>query len=1771
MTLSDEFSAITPSEGDFASSVLFCGNETPSGDFKSHFNALQRRARDGRFPLLSLFLENCTRVLKKEAIELPQSLQEQLPPFQNAAALADFYTNNSSGPLASALESALLCVLQVGMLIGYYEEHDLDYDLLHGASYLSGLSIGLLSAAAVSASSSLFDLAQSGSESVRVAFRLGIHVDRVSQNLESRDAEGNLDSWAYVVTGLSAADIQKELDIFHSATSNSEPGKVFISAADKNSVSVTGPPSRLKNAFLFSQLLRYSRHLPLPVYGGLCHAPHLYGEQDVTAIVSGSTPVYGHRRPVYLPVLSVQHGEPFLAQSVGGMLTAIVSEILTGTIFLDKLTGGIVDILSSSTSCRFVQFRTSIVSKSIVSAIESNLSQLKINHIDLAEWTTTTSLQYRAPMSPKASKLAVVGMSCRLPGGADNAELFWELMVNRRDVHSKIPADRFDLEAHYDPSGKTPNAVETQFGSFINEPGLFDASFFNMSPLEAEQTDPMHRLALVTAYEALEMAGYAPGRTPSTNPKRVGTFYGQASDDWRELNAAMPIGTYGVPGGERAFANGRINYLFKFGGPSFNIDTACSSGLAAVQSACSALWAGEADMVIAGGLNVITNPDNFCMLCKGHFLSKTGQCKVWEKDADGYCRADGIGSVVIKRLEDAEADNDNIIAVIAAGATNHSAEALSITQPHAGAQTDNYNQIIHASGINPLDVSYVELHGTGTQVGDAIESESVAAVFSPLSPTSPKRRPDQFLHLGAVKSNIGHGEAAAGIASLMKALLVFQKNQIPPHVPIKNMNPAVLRNIDQRNMGLLSEMVSWPRKTGSKRYALVNSFGAHGGNTTLLLEDAPERERVGQDPRSTHAFIVSAKSKKSLKGNITALLRLLDTEPVSLGDLSYTLCARRMHHPLRVATTASSVNQLRKFLESSLDQVDSLKNVPSETQVVMTFTGQGSFYEGISSQLYHDFPFYQSEVRRLDAVVQRLGFPSVLPFIEAGSVESTEASPLSTQLTILVVEIALARLWQFLGVTPGAVIGHSLGEYAALVVAGVLSASDAIYLVGKRAELLLSKCTVGSHSMLSVRASAETIAQHVGTRYKYEVSCVNGRENTVISGQGDALNAISAALKDNGVKAILLEVPFAFHSEQLDPVLPAFTEIASHVVYKTPQIPIISPLLKDCVFDGKTINAEYLARASREPVHFVGALDAAAEMGVADSNTLWIEMGPHAVCSTFVSGWKPEMNTYASLRRDENNFSTITTAMAALHCKGVPISWNEYFKPYEMSYRMLSLEAYQWNNKNYWITYEGTFTLDKAKGKGHTSCKQIAAPSPLVTSSIHQITSQEKDGSRAKVCALSDLKHPSLLPAVTGHKMNGYGVATTSIWADMALTLGEYIYKYLDPSKQNQELHMNASNMVVDHAQVISNDPGKEFLIKVEAELDLAAKKTDLKFYSLHGPSDPNEAFATCTISYEDSASWAREWHRVSHLVSGRIDAVSDNEMGNRVGRSLAYSLFANVVDYADKYRGMRSVTMVDEDREAVAEITLAPESHGNWHSAPHWIDSVCHIGGLVLNAGEDSRDFFYVTPGWGSYRMSKRLRGGDKYRSYVRMFPLEEKNMFSGDVYILQGSEIVGVMEEMKFRRVSRILMDRFFSPANGQAAHGGSHDVQKNKFVEYIPLPTTSSPPSAPVATPVQAAVVPVQAPAIHAPQEKVVEEAQPAADSTVTEALKLICRESGLEMDQLKEEALFAELGIDSLMSLVLAEKFRSELNLEVKSSLFLECANVKAFKDWLADYC
>lgn len=729
----------------------------------------------------------------------------------------------------------------------------------------------------------------------------------------------------------------------------------------------------------------------------------------------------------------------------------------------------------------------------------------------------------------------------------------------------------------------------------------------------------------------------------------------------------------------------------------------------------------------------------------------------------------------MKRLEDAQNDNDNILGVILAAATNHSAEAISITHPHAGHQAYLGNLVSNRAAINPLNVGFVEMHGTGTQAGDAEEIQSVTNVFAPLKK---KRASQNPLYIGAVKSNVGHSEAAAGVTALVKVLLMLEKNAIPPHVGIKkSLNPK-FKDLDKRNVRIALEKTEWPREEGKSRLAVVNNFSAAGGNTCMIIEDGPVKAIAEPDTRTVHTVAVSAKSKQSLKGNLENFLSYLEANPnVSLSNLAYSSTARRYHHNYRVTATGSSVEQIKRQLSSALASADTHKPIPATgaPSVAFAFTGQGATHRWFNLELYHQSPYFRSQIDLLDGLAQGQGFPSFLPVLNGSNVGNKDLpqSPVITQLALCCTEIALAKYWASLGVKPDVVVGHSLGEYAALHVAGVISASEAIFLVGKRAEMLEAKCRAGSHKMLAVRASLEQIAKSVeGKNVPYEVACINGPKETVLSGPVSDINALIPVLEADSYKCFSLEVAFAFHSAQTDPILDEFEAIAkSGVLFQAPTVPVISPLLNKVIFDDKTVNGTYLRRSTRETVNFLAALQTAKEIGTIEDDTVFIEIGPHPVSIGFVkSTLAPTSATVPSLRRDENNFSTLTTSLAALHTSGIAVDWNEFHNPFEKSLTLLDLPTYAWNEKNHWIQYNGDWALTKGNTFYEAEKAAQAAPrvaelpssvSTLSTSVVQRIIEERFSGPAGTVVMQSDMAHPDFRAAAWGHKMNGCGVVTS--------------------------------------------------------------------------------------------------------------------------------------------------------------------------------------------------------------------------------------------------------------------------------------------------------------------------------------------------------------------------------------------------------------------------
>jgi acyl transferase domain-containing protein len=1086
---------------------------------------------------------------------------------------------------------------------------------------------------------------------------------------------------------------------------------------------------------------------------GIWHAGHIYTEHHVADIIDARAHIICDFDLSQRVVISTRNGTEIKADTALFLFKETIQDILRHPVHSSSIAKSLAqDFIRSDTRVQLFGSEHGDMAEDLELFLGGATGK-PIHYENLRKWSSPAHAQSSGDITSEPA-VAIVGMSGRFPGAPDIDHL-WDLLIHGKNMYREIPKDRFDVSTHYDPEGKKNNSSHTPYGCFIEEPGLFDPRFFSMSPREATQTDPMHRLALVTAYEALEMSGFVLDSTPSSQKDRIGTFYGQTSDDWREVNAAQNIETYFIPGGVRAFAPGRINYHFGFRGPSYSVDTACSSSLAAIQVACSSLKAGECDTAVAGGVNILTAPDIFAGLSKGQFLSKTGSCKTWDSKADGYCRADGVGSIVLKRLDDAVADKNNILGVILSTATNHSADAISITHPHAGNQAYLYQNVLHDAGIDPLDVSYVEMHGTGTQAGDMAEIRSVSEVFAPEGARGTDVK--SALHIGAVKCNIGHGEAAAGIGALIKLLLMFQKSIIPRHIGIQHeINPS-FPELESRNMRVPFENTLWTSSDGTPRIAFLNNFSAAGGNTAMLIQEGPSRgsTSLDRDPRVFLPFAISAKSLSSLQKNVQRLITHVGTIPQdAFSDLSYTLSSRRTHHNYRIAVAAANLDELKMSLTKIIGG-ESVSPIPSTSpKVAFVFTGQGSFYAGIGKSLMDHSKHYRSTIQHLDKLSTGQGYPSFLPALEAAELESL--SPLVTQLAHLCVQIALVHLWRSWGVRPSVVVGHSLGEYAALYAAGVLSMEDVIYLVGARARLMELECGKNTHAMLAAKASVANLESAVG-HLPFEVACLNSPNDTVLVGTIEEINALSKALKDVGIPCTLLNLPYAFHSAQVDPILPRFEELASEIIFKKPQIPILSPLLGDMVDSEGVFDSTYLCRHARECVNFVQALEAGQSQGHFTPKTMFIEVGPHPICSKMVtSTLSSATSTFASLIKGKEPWGSLSSSICSLHCAGIAIDFREFHREYESSRNLLDLPSYSFDNKNYWIEYVNDWCLHKVEPRNIKAIEErpTASQSRLSTSSVHKITKEDFENGKGTLESETDLTDPVLRAAVQGHQVN---------------------------------------------------------------------------------------------------------------------------------------------------------------------------------------------------------------------------------------------------------------------------------------------------------------------------------------------------------------------------------------------------------------------------------
>ena len=601
---------------------------------------------------------------------------------------------------------------------------------------------------------------------------------------------------------------------------------------------------------------------------------------------------------------------------------------------------------------------------------------------------------------------------------------------------------------------------------------------------------------------------------------------------------------------------------------------------------------------------------------------------------------------------------------------------------------------------------------------------------------------------------------------------MMENNMIPPHCGIKTkINHIFPTNLQERRVFIADKPTLWERPLKGARKVFINNFSAAGGNTALLLEDAPiwnHDER--HQSRSTHVVAVSAKSASSIQRNLAALISFLDKiQPEEISRLSWTTTARRIHHQHRVMVHGSDLQTIKTNLRRALEAKEGAKRPASAPRVVFAFTGQGSAYSGMGKELFEAYSSFRSDIERLNMMATSLGFPSFVPFLASSGGESSQLLPIVSQLAIVCLEMALARLWISWGIQPQSVVGHSLGEYAALNVAGVLSDSDAIYLVGKRAQLLQDHCLPGSHSMLAVKTSLKpdsNAIKKILTGKKYEIACINSPEEFVIGGSSDEIRIAHQRLADSNIKATVLDIPYAFHSAQVEPILSDFEGAAQGVSIHTPTIPVLNPLNASVVYEEGCFSPCYFSQHCRKTVDLVGALSAAQASGLITDRTVFLEIGPHPIVSGMIRTMLPQAITLPTVKRKNDLWQVISQTLSTLYVAGVDIQWREYHRDFKSSQRVLRLPSYSWDLKEYWMQYVHDWSLRKGDPPLLHSLptQEVPRMEPelprLGSTTIHEVIEETVNDRGGLLVIQSDISRSDLNPLVQGHKVNGVPLCT---------------------------------------------------------------------------------------------------------------------------------------------------------------------------------------------------------------------------------------------------------------------------------------------------------------------------------------------------------------------------------------------------------------------------
>jgi acyl transferase domain-containing protein/NADPH:quinone reductase-like Zn-dependent oxidoreductase len=1067
----------------------------------------------------------------------------------------------------------------------------------------------------------------------------------------------------------------------------------------------------------------------------------------------------------------------------------------------------------------------------------------------------------------EAEPVAIIGIGCRFPGGADSPEAYWSLLARGASAITELPRDRFDLAAFFDANPEAPGKIYSKWGGFVDRLDELDADFFGIAPREARHLDPQHRLILEVVWEALQDGGQVLERIAGS---RAGVFVGISSHDHADVSASPSnrrlLDTHSVTAAAAFSAANRVSRLLDVRGPSLAVDTACSSSLTALHLARQSLRNGECEMAIVAGANAILTPEAFISLCKARVLSPDGRCRAFGTGANGYVRGEGAGAVILKPLGRAIADGDPIHALLRATAANQDGRTPALGIPSAESQESMFREALREAGLSAHAIQYVEAHGTGTAAGDPIEARAIGRVYGVGRPN------DESCLIGSVKTNIGHLEAGAGIAGIIKAALALEHREIPASLNCVEPNPAIA--FDELRLRVPTVLEPWPHTETAR--AAVSSFGIGGANAHAILEEAPVREPVCLRNQAAHLLAISARSSSALKAHASSYAQRLRDGDLSLADVCYTAATRRDHYEHRLAVCGTSAVQIADSLdafardEPRVEIASARCRRDAAPRVAFVFTGMGPQRARMGLGLAAEESVFREALAECDAILQPIAGWSLLDELGRPETESRVARADVAHVANLCIQVALVRLWRSWGIEPSVVVGHSSAEMAAAWAAGALDLNDAIFLAFHRGQL--QHRLTGTGRMLAAGIDAaradQIVADHNGT---ISIAAINSRSSVTLAGSSESLEQVARELERDGQFCRLLPVDVPYHGPGMESIRDELLARYATLSPRETTIPMISTATGRRI-EGTSLVASHWWRTVRDPVRFADAMDVLLD----EDCEIFVEIGPHPVlASAIAEGIQMRGGSggaLPSLRRSMDERECMLRSLGALHVHGRHVRWEAVYPRGTYS----RLPTYPWQRERHWLD------LTPAPD---TYRRSASSTHPLLGARLRAPNATWE-------LEISDRR----LSYLEGHRVGSAIVFPGAAYVEMGLAAARELAPNERPHIRDVEFHRMLAIPRLEGTTLQVHRTGADGRLEIHAALDAQTE------WTLH---------ASCAI-----APNARREPTAIDLASIRercIESVSSDDFYK--------SLEARTLDYTGLFRGVRGIWR--GDTEALGRISV--------------------------------------------------------------------------------------------------------------------------------------------------------------------------------------------------------------------------------------------------------